>query len=85
MRRFVSTPRIVVVAVVTLLYWFWESRAEGDIRVDLVLIYPALFVCYMAALWPRFRWYAILVALSLMILNIAFAANSYRWFGKNPG
>lgn len=27
----------------TIIYWWWESQAEGNIRVDLLIIYPVLF------------------------------------------
>jgi len=33
----------LLVGGATLAYWVWESRAAGNIRVDLLLIYPLLF------------------------------------------
>jgi hypothetical protein len=69
----------------TLAYWFWESKASGNIRVDLILIYPLLFVGYLILLWRRIRWWALLVTLVLMALNFGFFINSYEWFDKNPG
>jgi len=73
------------VIVSTLAYWGWESRASGNIRIDLLLIYPLLFFGYICFLWPRFRWLSILISLFLMALNLAFFSHSYSWFHKNPG
>ena len=39
-----SKRYLILPVIVTLLYWFWESQAEGNIRVDLLLIYPLLFL-----------------------------------------
>ena len=73
------------VIISTLAYWGWESQASGNIRVDLLLIYPLLFCGYIYFLWPRLRWFSILVSLLLMALNFAFFANSYTWFHKKLG
>ena len=76
---------VTVSLVITALYWFWESVAEGNIRVDLLLIYPVLFATYSLCLWPRFRWWVLLIAPLLMLLNCAYMVMSYRLFDKNPG
>jgi hypothetical protein len=73
------------VIVSTLAYWGWESRASGNIRIDLVFIYPLLFYWYMRFLWPRFRWLSILISLLLMALNLFFFTHSYSWFHKSLG
>jgi hypothetical protein len=77
-------PYIVMIAS-TLAYWAWEARAEGNIRVDLLLIYPLLFIIYILCLWRRFRWGALGIGLLLMALNVGFFINSYAWFHKHPG
>ena len=70
---------------ITLGYWAWESCASGNIRVDLLLIYPLLFIGYIYLLWHRIRWWAIAVSALLMIMNYGFFAKSYSWFHKYPG
>ena len=80
-----SRRGLLVAAVLTGLYWVWESQAAGNIRVDLLVIYPALLACYLYFLWPRFRFWSLLIAAILMIANFAFFVSSYRIFGKNPG
>lgn len=69
----------------TLAYWVWESRAAGNIRVDLHLIYPFLFSVYVFYFWKRFRGWSWIFALALMGVNAMFFVNSYAWFGKHPG
>ena len=71
--------------IATALYWAWESQAEGNIRVDLLLIYPLLFCMYVVSLWSRFRLWSVLIAIAGMALNVAYFALSYRLFDKNPG
>ena len=83
--RAVSRAGAVVSLVLTALYWVWESQAEGNIRVDLLLIYPWLFVSYLVTLWPRFRYGSVLIASLLMVVNIGYFVISYRLFDKNPG
>jgi hypothetical protein len=73
------------VLVLTLGYWAWESQAAGNIRVDLLALYPILFFAYISLLWPRLRWLALVPALLLMAVNIGFFMMSYSWFHKNPG
>jgi len=73
------------VVVLTLVYWAWESRAAGNIRVDLLALYPILFFAYIRLLWPQLKWLALLAALLLMTLNTGFFVMSYSWFHKNPG
>ena len=73
------------VVVFTLGYWAWESRAAGNIRVDLLLPYPILFFAYISLLWTRLRWLALVPALLLMAANVGFLMMSYSWFHKNPG
>ncbi|WP_417536441.1 hypothetical protein [Methylophaga sp.] len=82
-----STPEwnLLILVLVTLIYWFWEIRAEGNIRVDLVLIYPLLFVFYIKALWKRFKWYSLLFSSLIMLLNFGFLILSYDLFDKYPG
>ena len=69
----------------TLAYWYRESRAGGSIRVDLLLIYPALSALYGSLLWPRFRWGAWGIALLLMGVKIGFMIQTYAWFQKPVG
>jgi hypothetical protein len=73
------------VLVLTVGYWAWESRAAGNIRVDLLALYPILFFTYIRLLWPQLRWLALLAALLLMAVNAGFFVMSYSWFHKNPG
>ena len=74
-----------IVAIVTLLYWIWESQAEGNIRVDLLVIYPALLCVYLAVLWRSLKWRSLLVSFGLMFLNVLFFLVSYDLFDKHPG
>jgi hypothetical protein len=74
-----------VALALTALYWLWESRASGNIRVDLGLIYPTLFTAYVVALWPKARFWSIPIAVGLMLLNIGYFVLSYGLFDKNPG
>lgn len=76
---------LIAVIVLTLVYWGWESRAAGNIRVDLLLIYPFLFFAYIYFLWPRFRWLAVVFSFLLMAINFGFFVMSYSWFHKYPG
>jgi hypothetical protein len=71
--------------VITLVYWLWESQIGGNIRLDLLVIYPLLIVLYPILLWRKFKWLSIVIALMLMVLNILFMQYSYVWFGKSPG
>ena len=73
------------VLVLTLGYWAWESRTAGNIRVDLLVLYPILFFAYIWLLWPQLKWLALLSALLLMAVNVGFLVMSYEWFHKNPG
>ena len=73
------------IMVATLAYWGWESRAAGNIRIDLLLIYPFLFFYYLRVLWPRFRWFSAVISLCLMALNLIFFVLSYSLFHKNVG
>jgi hypothetical protein len=76
---------LAAVAMVTGAYWLWESQAEGNIRVDLLLIYPLLFAAYVFFLWGRIKWLSVPAAFALMAVNFGFFAMSYEWFGKYPG
>ena len=80
-----SKKALFFVLVSTLLYWGWESQAEGNIRIDLLVLYPALFFVYLRAFWVRFKFLSILLSTGLMMLNIVFFMLSYDLFGKNPG
>ena len=77
--------KVLAVVMVTALYWVWESRASGSIRVDLALIYPVLFCSYAVMLWSRFRFWSIAIAGLLMLINFSYFVISYRLFDKNPG
>ena len=68
----------------TLLYWFWESQAGGNIRADLVLGYPLLFGLYIYFL-QRLRWLSVVCAFALMVANYCFFAISYTLFDKPLG
>jgi len=76
---------IIYTIVATLVYWLWESQAEGNIRIDLLLIYPVLFVIYITSFWRTFRYYSILISTLLMIMNFLFFIFSYDIFSKYPG
>ena len=76
---------ILVPAIVTFLYWYWESIASGNIRVDLLVIYPSLFIIYIASLWRRYKFYSLLISVILMVVNIGFLLISYDLFDKHPG
>jgi hypothetical protein len=69
----------------TLAYWAWESRAAGNIRVDLLIIYQFLFFGYIYFLWRRFRWLSIVLSFLFMGVNFGYFVMSYSWFHKNPG
>jgi len=73
------------IIVSTLVYWLWESRTAGNIRLDLLLIYPILFLGYTYWLWARFRWWSVIISFLFMGLNFGFFVVSYSWFDKNPG
>lgn len=72
-------------ALLTFAYWIWEAQAEGNIRADLVLLYPYLFGAYLMFFWRMLGWKAFFPALGLMAVNVAFFAMSYSWFDKYPG
>lgn len=69
----------------TLAYWGWESRASGNIRVDLLVLYPLLIGIYTSAFWSRLRWWSLLASFLLMAVNVAFFVMSYQVFHKHPG
>ncbi len=76
---------IIAILAPTSLYWAWESVAAGNIRIDLLLIYPVLFTIYLAGLWPRRKWRAVPVAIGIMAINVLYAIASYPLFDKYPG
>ena len=80
-----SSNSIVIIIVFTLLYWYWESIAEGNLRIDLFIIYPVLFAIYSKSLWRKYGFYSLLISTLIMILNIVFFAYSYELFDKYPG
>jgi hypothetical protein len=80
-----SKHSTIYIIIPTLLYWYWESRAEGNIRIDLLIIYPILFAIYIAVLWGKFRYYSLFISALLMVINILFFIFSYDFFGKYPG
>lgn len=80
-----SILNISIVLFSTLGYWVWESQAEGNIRIDLLLIYSILFAVYIWAFWKRYKLYSIIFSVGLMILNIIFFISSYELFGKKLG
>lgn len=81
----ITKSTTLLLSLLTLLYWGWESQAEGNIRVDLLVIYPLLFISYLCVSWKSCRFYSFLIAIVLMLLNIAFFMLSYDLFGKSPG
>ena len=76
---------ILIPVVITLLYWYWESIASGNIRADLLVIYPALFFIYIVALWRKYKFYSVMISILLMAVNYAFSLISYDLFDKYPG
>lgn len=81
----IAPKRIIFITIITALYWLWETKAEGNIRVDLLLLYPFLFISYIIALWPKFRALSIVIAAILMVINIYFSIISYDLFDKLRG
>ena len=77
--------RYGVLVGATALYWYWESFAEGNIRIDLLVLYPALTAIYLAILWPTLRWKGVALSAVLMIVNFGFFLISYDLFDKHPG
>ena len=77
--------RLLIILAVTALYWFWESHAEGNIRIDLLVIFPLLALFYLWALWKWLKWQAFIVCFILMGLNYMFMTASYELFNKFPG
>ena len=75
---------IILCVVLTSLYWIWESRAGGNIRVDLLLAYPLLFGLYIYSL-QRLGWISLLIASTLMLINYVFFFVSYSLFDKPLG
>ena len=76
---------LLSIAVLTGLYLFWESRATGNIRIDLLVLYPSLFATYAILLWRHLKWLTLVPASLLMLLNFWFMTHSYHWFHKFPG
>lgn len=77
-----SSFSIVLIIISTLLYWYWESIAQGNIRIDLLVIYPVLFAVYLISLWRRYGFYSLLISALLMVLNIIYFVFSYELFDK---
>ena len=73
------------IVVPTLAYWAWEIIASGNIRIDLILIYPILFFIYIKALWRTQKVYSIFIAIVFMVINIIYSVLSYDMFNKYPG
>lgn len=69
----------------TLAYWFWETQAGGNIRIDLLLLYPILFSLYIISFREKLKWWSLFAALTLMVLNILFFTLSYSFFDKSSG
>lgn len=80
-----STKWCTAAVGLTLLYWYWETKASGNIRIDLVLIYPLLFATYTAALWTRFRFISLPIAGLLLLINVLVFVLSYPVADKYPG
>lgn len=80
-----KTLSFKIAVLLTSLYWFWESKAEGNIRIDLLLIFPILTVVYIYALWRKFKFWAILIAIALMAINVLYFQLSYSIFDKSFG
>jgi hypothetical protein len=80
-----SSYSIVIIIAATLLYWYWESIAQGNIRIDLFIIYPVLFAIYSKSLWRRYSFYSLLISALIMVLNIVYFVYSYELFDKYPG
>ena len=75
----------VGILLLTLGYWAWETQAAGNIRVDLLLIYPVLFLTYVLLFWRRLKGLSVIPSLLLMAINYGFFMKSYSWFHKYPG
>ncbi len=72
-----SIYSVIFIISITLLYWYWEAIAEGDIRIDLLVIYPAIFVSYLVSLWKKYGYYSILISTNMMLINIVYFILSY--------
>lgn len=71
--------------VFTLLYWWWESHVGGNIRIDLFIIYPLMFLVYFKAFERSNRTSALLISSFLMACNFVFCLLSYWMFNKSVG
>jgi len=69
----------------TMLYWLWESKVGGNIRVDLVIIYPLLFLSYVVNFWFRHQSLSLVYGVLLMLMNLLFFSISYDLFQKSIG
>lgn len=76
---------ISYILVPTFAYWAWEIIASGNIRIDLILIYPILFIIYIKTLWRTKKVYSIFIAIAFMIINILYSILSYEIFNKYHG
>lgn len=81
----ISKFRFLLIIIVTGLYWFWESQAEGNIRIDILILYPFMGLIYLWAFWQWLKWKAIFACLTLIAINYGFMMISYDLFNKFPG
>ena len=77
--------RFLIVIIITFIYWLWESKAEGNIRIDLIICYPVLLLIYFVSLMSMGKFKALVLTIILMIINFGFMMISYELFNKNPG
>jgi hypothetical protein len=77
--------RFFIALSMSLLYWIWECQVSGNIRVDLLFIYPSLLIIYLGCLWPNFKFKSILMAIFLMLINIAVMILTYKFLNKRLG
>lgn len=81
----ISKFKLILIILTTAGYWFWESQAEGNIRIDILVLYPLMSLIYLWALWQWLKFKAIIVCLLLLAINYGFLMISYDLFDKFPG
>ncbi|MCP4913601.1 MAG: hypothetical protein GY909_10820 [Oligoflexia bacterium] len=77
--------RIIVTLVLFSLYAIWEANAEGNIRIDIIIIYPILFILYAATWWKEYKWKALFISFILSAFQYGFMILSYPLFNKYYG
>ena len=69
-KKFQTTAVFALVALCFLLFKLYDDTIKGEIRLDLFIIPPLLYVLYARLLWIRFSWSSLLIAAGLVFLNL---------------